>query len=69
MGYYICLDSKKLLLTSLKGKLLRRDRIRGEVVFNPGVSKALDILTFALEVTRASLLLRVIQSQEVMQKA
>lgn len=69
MGYYVCLDSKKLLLTSLKGKLLKRDRIRGDVVFNPGVNKALNILTFALEVTWASLLLRVIQSQEVMPKA
>lgn len=69
MGYYVCLDSKKLLLTFLKGKLLRRDRIRGDVVFSPGVNKALNILAFALEVTWASFLLRVIQSQEVMQKA
>lgn len=54
MRYYVCLDSKKRLLTSVKGKLLRRDRIRGDVVFNPGVNKVVDSLTFALEVTWAS---------------
>ena len=48
MSYDVCLYSKKLLLTSLKGKLLRRDRVRGDVVFNPGVNKALNVPAPAL---------------------
>lgn len=66
MGYYVCLDSKNLLIASLKGKL-QRDPVRGDVVFNPEVNKALNVPTPA-PMTWACFLLRVTQSQEVDEK-